>query len=144
MNQPIWKLYTLLLVIAMAIAGCGGDQAAPPAQQAEVAQQTEALPVNIDAKTLNDIRDRDDIVIIDVREEWEYAEGHVPGATLLPLGQIPDRLSDIPTDKTVVAVCRSGNRSNQATQFLRQQGFDNVHNMQGGMLAWDKAGYAVE
>jgi phage shock protein E len=143
MVKPIWKLCTLLLVIVMAVAGCGGSQSSAPAQQAEVAQQSQSLPVNIDAKTLNGIRDRDDVVVLDVREDWEYAESHIPGAVLLPLNEIPDRMSEIPTDKTVVAVCRSGNRSNQATQFLRQRGFDNVHNMQGGMLAWDQAGFPV-
>ena len=84
------------------------------------------------------------MVLIDVREDSEYAEGHIPGATLIPLGQIPDRLDEIPTDKTVVAVCRSGNRSGQATDYLREQGFDNVHNMEGGMNAWSQAGYEIE
>ena len=102
-----------------------------------------SLPRDIDALTLDSIRNRDDVFVVDVREDYEYAAGHVPGATLIPLGQLPNRLDEIPDDKTVVAVCRSGNRSGQATQFLQQQGI-NVHNMQGGMIAWEQAGLEVE
>ena len=127
---------------------CGrGVQVAPPAAQpaVEVSDlRLENLPVEVDAATVDKLRQRDDVVIIDVREDWEYNDGHIPGATLVPLGQIPDRLAEIPQDKTVVAVCRSGNRSSQATDFLRQQGFENVHNMVGGMNAWSQAGYQIE
>ncbi|MEM7531462.1 MAG: rhodanese-like domain-containing protein [Chloroflexota bacterium] len=57
---------------------------------------------------------------------------------------MPNNLQEIPTDKTVILTCRSGNRSGKATDFLRQQGYTNVHNMAGGILAWQQAGYAVE
>jgi rhodanese-related sulfurtransferase len=137
-------LFSAMMIAAMTLVGCGGSQApAAPAQQA-AAVDTADLAVNIDAQTLESLRGRDDVVIIDVREDWEYAEGHIPGAVLLPLGQVPNRLNDIPKDKTVVAVCRSGNRSNQATQFLRDQGFDNIHNMTGGMISWSQSGYDIE
>jgi rhodanese-related sulfurtransferase len=82
--------------------------------------------------------------VLDVREPGEYAAGHIPGALLIPLGELPDRLHEVPEEGPVVVVCRSGNRSGQALRFLRQQGFDNVHNMLGGMLAWQRAGYEVE
>ncbi|GAB4446523.1 MAG: hypothetical protein Kow0031_29160 [Anaerolineae bacterium] len=140
----------LMISLAVVVAACGGAQTAqtaPPAQQQAVAAADSGaleLPVNIDAQTVEQLRSRDDVVVLDVREDWEYAEGHVPGAVLLPLGQIPNRVSDIPTDKTVLVVCRSGNRSNQATQFLRQQGFENVHNMTGGMISWQQAGFDIE
>ena len=146
MTRFIWKLFTPLAAIIFVLAACGGQ----PAQNAPAAPvQVEAgaeldLPVDINAQTVEEIRNRDDVVLIDVREDWEYAEGHIPGATLIPLGEVPNRLAEIPKDKTVVAVCRSGNRSGQATSFLQQQGFDNVHNMQGGMNAWSQAGFEVE
>ena len=146
MTRFIWKLFTPLAAIIFVLAACGGQ----PAQNAPAAPvQVEAgaeldLPVDINAQTVEEIRNRDDVVLIDVREDWEYAEGHIPGATLIPLGEVPNRLAEIPKDKTVVAVCRSGNRSGQATSFLQQQGFDNVHNMQGGMNAWSQAGFDIE
>jgi rhodanese-related sulfurtransferase len=141
-QQVNWKLVPVLLLVVVALIGCGAQPAAPAADLA--AAETLNLPVNINTATVEQIRNRDDVVLIDVREDFEYADGHIPGATLIPLGQIPDRLNEIPTDKTVVAVCRSGNRSGQATDFLRKQGFDNVHNMQGGMNAWGQAGYEIE
>ena len=58
--------------------------------------------------------------------------------------EIASRLSEIPTDKEVVVTCRSGNRSSQVATFLRDQGFTNVHNMEGGILAWQQAGLPVE
>jgi rhodanese-related sulfurtransferase len=87
---------------------------------------------------------RDDVVLIDVREQFEYDEAHIPGVTLIPLGEVPDRMDEIPTDKTVIITCRSGNRSSQATDFLRQNGFTNLHNMDGGINAWKQAGLEVE
>lgn len=143
------RLTTIFLMMSLAVvmAACGGQaaQTAPAQQQAVAAADSGALnlPVDIDAQTVEQLRNRDDVVVLDVREDYEYAEGHVPGAVLLPLGQIPNRLNDIPKDKTVLVVCRSGNRSNQATQFLREQGFDNVHNMTGGMNSWQQAGYEM-
>jgi rhodanese-related sulfurtransferase len=144
MKPSILKLFVLMLAAVLAIAGCGGNQVAQQAAPAAAAINLQELPADIDTSTVDSLRNRDDVVILDVREDWEYAEGHIPGAVLLPLGSIPDRLSEIPQDKTVVAVCRSGNRSGQATQFLRQQGFENVHNMEGGMIAWGEAGLPVD
>jgi rhodanese-related sulfurtransferase len=134
------QLLLILLVVVMALAGCSG-QAAPaaPVEVPEVAN----LPVDLEIETVNNLRQQDGVYLLDVREDFEYAEGHIPNTTLVPLTTIPDNLDKIPRDKTVIVVCRSGNRSNQATQFLREQGFDNVHNMLGGMNAWQQAGYEV-
>jgi len=147
MYQKIkWQMLPFLLVLLIGLAGCGSQAAAPAAPPAaEVADQAALnLSVNVDPNTVEELRHRDDVVVIDVREDYEYNDGHIPGATLVPLGQVPNRLDEIPKDKTVIAVCRSGNRSSQATNFLRQQGFDNVHNMTGGMNAWAQAGYEIE
>lgn len=135
-------IITLLLIAVLALTACGGDSA-PAAAPADTSAPLD-LPVNINAAQTNDIRNRDDVVILDVREDWEFAEGHIPGAAWIPLGELPNRLSEIPKDKTVVAVCRSGNRSSQATAFLQGQGFENVHNMTGGMNSWQQAGFEVE
>jgi rhodanese-related sulfurtransferase len=99
--------------------------------------------LNHDFHTVAQIKDREDVFLLDVREQWEYDEGHIPGITLLPMGEVSARLDEIPTDKEVIVTCRSGNRSGQITDYLRQNGFDNVHNMEGGILAWEKAGYEV-
>jgi rhodanese-related sulfurtransferase len=81
--------------------------------------------------------------ILDVRQPDEWAAGHIPNATLIPLGELESRLSEVPTDREVVIVCRSGNRSGQARDLLKQAGFTNVTSMAGGMNLWATAGYPV-
>jgi rhodanese-related sulfurtransferase len=98
----------------------------------------------VDVATVNALQGRDDVVILDVREQSEYDAGHIPGVTLIPMNTVANRLGEIPKDKPVIVTCRSGNRSDQVTDFLRQQGYTNVHNMTGGINAWQQAGYSVE
>ncbi|PZA06715.1 MULTISPECIES: rhodanese-like domain-containing protein [unclassified Meiothermus] len=81
--------------------------------------------------------------ILDVREPYEFAAGHVAGAKLIPLGQLAQRAAEIPRNLPVYVICRSGNRSAQASQILVSKGFSNIHNVQGGLLAWQAAGYPV-
>lgn len=80
--------------------------------------------------------------VLDVREDDEYAEGHVPGAQHIPLGQVPERAGEIPGDGTVYVLCRSGGRSAKAVEHLRSTGVDAV-NVAGGTLAWIEAGHDV-
>jgi rhodanese-related sulfurtransferase len=82
----------------------------------------------------------DDAVMVDVREDDEWAAGHAPNAIHIPLGELPGRLEELPeTDDTVPVVCRMGGRSARAVMWLVQQGFD-VANVEGGMLEWQRAG----
>ena len=85
---------------------------------------------------LEEIIDR--VQVIDVREPAEFsgASGHIEGAKLIPLGQLKDRTDELSKDRPVVAVCRSGARSAQATVILRNAGFTRVANLAGGMLRW--------
>jgi rhodanese-related sulfurtransferase len=77
-------------------------------------------------------------VIIDVREEWEYQESNIPGAKNIPLGALPQHVEDLEDlkDQEVIMQCRSGARSATAQAFLKQQGFQNVRNLIGGILAY--------
>jgi phage shock protein E len=141
MTHPkIWLFFLLLPIAVLALTACA--KSTPP--PAPTAADPKNLPVDVDAATVQSLRQRSDVMLIDVREPDEYQAGHIPGAVLWPLRDLPQHLGEVPKDKTVIAVCRSGNRSGKATDFLRQTGFDNVHNMQGGMIAWEKAGYEVE
>ena len=133
--------WLLTFAVLLILSACGGAAATPaPATNIDVS----SLPVNINVQTAASVQGRDDVILIDVREQSEYDAGHIPGITLVPMSDIQNRLDEIPTDKEVIVTCRSGNRSGQVTDFLRQNGFDNVHNMQGGILAWEQAGYPVE
>jgi rhodanese-related sulfurtransferase len=84
-------------------------------------------------------------LLLDVREADEYAQGHAPGSTLIPLGQLTQRLKEIAPFKNqrVVLICRSGRRSAQATALLETAGFSAASNIEGGMLAWQQAGLPV-
>lgn len=92
--------------------------------------------------TVGDVDELDDAFLLDVREPAEFEAGHAPGAVLLPLGSLPDGLSQVPADRTVLCICRSGGRSAQATAFLREQGVDAI-NLEGGMQAWSAFGLDV-
>ncbi len=83
-------------------------------------------------------------VLIDVREPDEWRAGHAPRATLVPLGKLPARLAELPRDREILLICRSGNRSGQAQRWLRQQGFGNTFNVVGGMNDWQRADLPVE
>ena len=82
-------------------------------------------------------------LLIDVREPDEWQSGHAPGAKHLPLGQLGRRLAELPGDKELITVCRSGSRSSLAAAQLRRAGFVRVRNMTGGMVAWSRAGLPV-
>ena len=79
-------------------------------------------------------------LIIDVREPNEYAQIRAKGAVLLPLGRLNNRVKDLPRDREILLMCRTGGRSSNATQFLASNGFENVTNVSGGIMAWHKAG----
>ena len=80
-----------------------------------------------------------EMVLLDVREDWEYEEGHIPGTVHLPWnsGVLQEQYGTLPKDRPIVVICRSGNRSRLVSAFLEGQGFDHVLNVVGGMLAWE-------
>ncbi|MBM4189184.1 MAG: rhodanese-like domain-containing protein [Betaproteobacteria bacterium] len=88
----------------------------------------------------------EDALILDVREASEYRDGHVPKSRHIPLGKLKDELSSLEKfkDRAIVAVCRSGNRSQNACNQLRRAGFTKLHNLAGGIGAWDQAGLPKE
>lgn len=98
----------------------------------------------VDVKATLEMKARDDVRVLDVREQWEYEVGHIPDVLHLPMSQIANRVNDIPTDKTLIVTCKSGQRSGRVTNWLKHSGYQEVYNMQGGILAWNRAGYTVE
>ena len=83
-------------------------------------------------------------LLLDVREEWEWNEGHVPGAVHIPMQQVPSRLGEIPGDRDVYVYCKVGGRSARVADYLRRQGRERVANVSGGIDAWVEAGLPVE
>ncbi len=78
-------------------------------------------------------------LVVDVREPREFRSGHIPGATSIPLPVLLNHVDEIPRDRPAVIVCRGGRRSTRATALLREQGYDNVRVLEGGMIAWENA-----
>ncbi len=86
----------------------------------------------------------EDFILVDVREPHEYQIASIPKATIIPLGQLPMRLSELPKDSNIVCHCKSGMRSAKAVELLKQNGYLRVRNMKGGILAWsDKVDQSV-
>jgi rhodanese-related sulfurtransferase len=81
--------------------------------------------------------------LLDVRTQEEWNEYHIPETTHIPLDQLPARLAEVPTDQTIVVVCRSGNRSQQGRDILKQAGYGQVTSMTGGLKTWQAKGYPV-
>ena len=87
--------------------------------------------------------EQQDWFFLDVREPSEWEEAHIPYASLIPLGELTSRLSEIPKDKNIVVVCRSGNRSAVGRDLLINSGFTNVTSMAGGLNTWQAQGHPV-
>lgn len=79
--------------------------------------------------------------ILDVREPDEWNQFHVPDSTLIPLGELASHINELPKDKEIVVVCRSGNRSAKGRDILLNAGFSQVTSMAGGLTQWKAAGY---
>jgi rhodanese-related sulfurtransferase len=74
--------------------------------------------------------------IVDVREQWEYNEGHIPGSLLRPLGNIRTWAGEFPKQEELIVVCRTASRSGVAYKYLLSMGFTKVKNMSGGIITW--------
>lgn len=81
-------------------------------------------------------------MLLDVREYDEWMTGHAPGAVHVPMSQLVDRVGELPRDRHIICVCRSGNRSFQVAAWLSRQGYE-VSNLTGGMYAWANHGHPV-
>ena len=126
------KLMFLILAV-MLLTGCG---------QAKEAEQ-EAVYMNITAQEAKAVMDSwEDYIILDVREQEEYDEGHIPGAILIPHGQIPEKAEQLLQDKDqlLLVYCRSGRRSKIAAESLVELGYTNIMEF-GGIIDWP---YEVE
>lgn len=79
-----------------------------------------------------------DVLLLDVREPWEYALCHIQGSRLVPMGQIQDVMDDLDADQEIIVICHHGRRSEQVAEFLERSGFSNVANLTGGIDAWSQ------
>ncbi len=87
---------------------------------------------------------QDGAFLLDVREDSEWDEYHVPGTTHIPLGELAARVDELPRDRQIVVVCRSGNRSQEGRDILLNAGFTQVTSMDDGLKTWRSRGYPIE
>jgi rhodanese-related sulfurtransferase len=128
-----WLLLGLaILAILFGLSSCAVAPAAP-------ASAAEALAKEVSVTQAADLRDQGAFVL-DVRTQEEWNQFHIPDSTLIPLDQLQSRLSEVPKDKDVVVVCRSGNRSASGRDILLQAGYPNVTSMAGGVTEWQAQG----
>jgi rhodanese-related sulfurtransferase len=103
----------------------------------------ETSPKEINARQAASKKD-DGAYILDVRESYEFAQGHIPGAVMIPLRQLKGRVNELPEDKEIVVVCLSGARSKVGLEILREEGYEKSSSLTGGMNAWRTAGYPIK
>lgn len=102
---------------------------------------------DIDVKELKSLLDTgngDRPLVLDVREKWEYAQGHVPGAKLIPLGELARRVGELDPAQPVAIICATGSRSQSAAALLGQKGFETIYNIRGGTMAWMRERFPLE
>lgn len=131
---PIWAW--IILAVALII---GTVLLIPSGQTAPEGSLSMEITVEQAAK----LRDAG-AYMLDVREQTEWDQFHIPGATLIPLGSLPNELDKLPKDRTIVVYCRTGNRSASGRDILLKAGFTNVTSMAGGVTEWQSKGFPVE
>jgi rhodanese-related sulfurtransferase len=132
-------------LLALVVAACGSTEASPTQTlRVSVGPTVPAstLPMEVDAARAAEMRDGG-AFILDVRELDEWVAGHIPDATLISLGSLASRTGELPADRDIVVVCRSGNRSAQGRDILLNAGFKAVTSMTGGMNEWAAAGLPI-
>lgn len=86
---------------------------------------------------------RNELFLLDVRQPDEYGAGHVPGSVHIPMHELGARQAELPTDRTILCVCRSGSRSGMVTRALAQAGYA-AENLDGGLQHWEAAGLDLQ
>lgn len=125
--KNVWKLSIIGFLLLVFAAGCD-QEALTGVKQMNVANILERMEESAETN--------DGAVYIDVREQYEYDERYIDGFVNYPLSTLEETYSDLPKDKEIIIICRSGNRSMQAADLLKEKGYDNLTNVQGAMLDW--------
>lgn len=136
----LFGILVLIFTLGLVMAGCSTSKDSGPTEQSqnsEVSQQSQQGYQDISPENLKQMMGSDkSLIIVDVREKEEFAEGHIAGAQLVPLSEFQSRVNELPKDKKIVLVCLSGSRSSQAAAYMAQLGYKQLYNLTGGMSAW--------
>ncbi len=149
MNKSTIQIIISGLVAVIVTAGCSSSAESPSAEATTApAQETAAAGIRlISAQDGAAIASNppEDLVILDVRTEEEFAEGHIDGAVMIDFysDDFADQIADLDPDVPYLLYCRSGNRSGQTTAIMQDLGFSDVADIDGGILSWSQAGLAT-
>jgi rhodanese-related sulfurtransferase len=136
------KRRNLLVIVAIVIVAVVGVAAIVWSSSTNPPTQA-GLPLEVSVEEAYQLVE-EGAFLLDVRTQEEWDEFHAPQATLIPLDQLPARINEVPADRDVVVICRSGNRSQVGRDTLLDAGFTTVTSSAGGMNAWAAAGYPTE
>ena len=98
----------------------------------------------MDVDELDRLTAAGEVHVLDVRQDWEWRRGHVPGAIHVPLSQLPTLMWKLPRDKPLAVICEHGERSLVAAHYLAARGFEGVVSVSGGTSAWVRSGRQLE
>jgi rhodanese-related sulfurtransferase len=127
-----WELFLALAIISALLGLTGSAGRLRGIKSANPAEVTQLI-------------NHEGAIVIDVREEKEFVEGHIINSIHIPLAKLNNRISELEKfrDKPIVVSCRSGNRSGNACAVLKKEGFESVYNLSGGIMAWQNASLPV-
>jgi len=128
-----WDLFLALAIILVMMFGGGLGSRLRGFKQIEPLEAVQLL-------------NHEDSIILDVREDGEYKDGHIIDAVHIPLGKLDQRIAELEKfrEKSIIVNCRSGHRSSNACAKLRKNGFEAVYNLKGGVMAWQNAGLPLQ
>lgn len=125
LNYKLFNYFILITIFILSLSFTGCQQ-----------NGNDAV-ININNEELKSLITKEsELVIVDVREQWEYDNGHIPEAVLIPLTNLEDNHQKLDKNSKIVLVCRSGNRSSKAANYLANKSFSNIYNFEGGMQDW--------
>ena len=142
----IWILAAAVIITAIVIWSPwtpSGSAATAEAQGQQSSLPAEEVPPEISVEEAYRFVE-EGAFLLDVRTQEEWDEYHAPQAELIPLDELPARLNELPEDQLIVTICRSGNRSAAARDYLLDAGFNPVTSSAGGMQAWASADFPIE
>ena len=122
------KYFLINIIVLFILSACGLSEESSETKDYQDVTVEEARNLIKDSK----------VKVIDVRTKEEFAQGHIPDAVLIPLQELEERLLELNKDEHYLIVCRSGNRSAQASTILVEHDFNHIDNMLGGMIEWNK------
>lgn len=128
-----WDLFLALVIILFMMFGGGLGSRLRGFSQVSALEAVQLLNHN-------------DAVLLDVREDSEFKDGHIIDAMHIPLGKLGERMGELEKfrEKSIIVSCRSGHRSSSACARLRKNGFETVYNLKGGVMAWQSAGLPLQ